>query len=283
MKPKLRLIASMLIFGSIGLFVRTIDLPSSIVALIRGVIGTLILVAAGFFMKKKPSLRAVKKNLVLLVLSGTAIGLNWIFLFEAYRYTTIAVATLCYYLAPVFVVIISPFILKEKLTPVRLGCILASLAGMVLVADVFGGGSGANQALGVGFGLLAALFYASIVIMNKFLKNISAVELTAAQLFVASVVLLPYVLLTETAGGLKVGPERLICLLIVGVVHTGIGYLMYFSSVKELKGQTVAIFSYIDPVTAILLSSVLMNERMNVWQTAGALLILGSTLAGEIL
>lgn len=282
MKPKLKLITAMLIFGSIGLFVRFIDLPAAVVALIRGAAGTLCLAGAGILMKNRISFRAIRKNLLLLIVSGTAIGLNWIFLFEAYRYTTIAAATLCYYLAPVFVVIVSPILLKEKLSPARFACIAAALGGMVLVADLSGGGSGSNQELGIGFGLLAALFYASIVIMNKFLKDISAIELTMAQLFTASAVLLPYVLITEEIGALaSVGPGRLICLLIVGTVHTGLGYLLYFSSVRELKGQTVALFSYIDPVTAIVLSSVLLNEKMNGLQAAGAALILGATLAGE--
>ena len=283
MKAKLKNITAMLIFGSIGLFVKSIHLSSSEIALARGVIGTIILLAAGFILKHRISGQAVRRNLWLLAASGAAIGVNWICLFEAYKYTTIATATLCYYLAPVFVVAASPVLLKEKLTAGKVFSILLSLSGMVLVA-VVSGASGQNpgNVTGIIFGISAAVMYASVILINKFLKGITAMESTTAQLGIASIVLLPYVLLTEDLSGLSAGAGSLWMLLIVGVVHTGFGYLIYFSSVSELKGQTVALFSYIDPITAILLSALLLHEEMKPLQMLGAVMILGATLFGEL-
>ena len=283
MKAKVKLIAAMFIFGSIGIFVRTIGLSSGILAVVRGSIGTVFLLIAGLAMGKKLSLPAIRKNLKFLVFSGAAIGANWICLFEAYRYTTIAVATLCYYLAPVFVIMVSPFFLKEKLTAVKAGCVAVSLFGMTLVADILGSGQGAAGGWkGIAFGVTAALLYASVVIMNKFLKEIEAVDMTVSQLGVASVVVLAYVLYTEDGTGITFGVSTLFLLLYLGIVNTGIAYLLYFSSLKDLSGQTAALFSYIDPVTAILLSALLFHENMSTEQMIGAVLILGSTLVSEL-
>lgn len=284
MNAKVKLVIAMLIFGSIGIFVRTIDMPSGILALVRGSIGTVFLWLAGIAMKRKISSKAIKKNFKLLMFSGVAIGANWICLFEAYRYTTISVATLCYYLSPVFVILVSPIFLKEKLTAVKGGCVMLSLLGMMLVVDVFNGGYGNGSGIkGVAFGIMAALLYASVVIMNKFLKEIEPIDMTVSQLGIASVVLLPYILLTGSGSKVTINGSTLLLLLLLGIVNTGIAYLLYFSSLKDLSGQTAALFSYIDPVTAILLSALLFQEKMSVPQVLGAVLILGSTVVSELI
>lgn len=284
MNAKVKLVIAMLIFGSIGIFVRTIDMPSGILALVRGSIGTVFLWLAGIAMKRKISSKAIKKNFKLLMLSGVAIGANWICLFEAYRYTTISVATLCYYLSPVFVILVSPIFLKEKLTAVKGGCVMLSLLGMMLVVDVFNGGYENGSGIkGVAFGIMAALLYASVVIMNKFLKEIEPIDMTVSQLGIASVVLLPYILLTGSGSKVTINGSTLLLLLLLGIVNTGIAYLLYFSSLKDLSGQTAALFSYIDPVTAILLSALLFQEKMSVPQVLGAVLILGSTVVSELI
>lgn len=282
MKAKGNLIMAMLVFGSVGLFVRHISFTSSQIALIRGVVGAEILILAVLFQKKRIDFQAIRKNGLVLILSGAAIGFNWICLFEAYRYTTIATATLCYYFAPVFLLLISPFLFREKLTLMKGICILASMAGMFLVADVTSYAMGSGQLKGVGFGLLAALLYAGVMVCNKFLKQISSIDSTISQLFIASVVLVPYVILTGDMYIPKMNTASVACVLIVGVVHTGICYLMYFSSIQKLKGQTVAIYSYIDPVTAILLSAIVLKEQMKPLQVAGAVLILGATFLSEV-
>ncbi len=138
MNAKLKLIVSMLIFGSMGIFVRNIALPSGVIALVRGGVGVLFLLLICALTRTPVSLKAIKRNLPLLLCSGAALGANWIFLFEAYRHTTIAVATLSYYFAPVLITMASPFLFKEKLTGKKLACMMASLIGMALVSGVMG-------------------------------------------------------------------------------------------------------------------------------------------------
>ena len=277
-----KLILAMTIFGTIGIFVRYIPLPSSVIACVRGFVGVAFLLLVTFIKKSKISFKDIKRNLLLLVISGAFIGINWILLFEAYRYTTVATATLCYYMAPIFVTIASPFILKEKLTPKKGLCVLTALIGMVFVSGIIGSGSLQINVPGIMCGLGAAFFYACVILLNKHLKEISSYDMTMTQLFVAAVVILPYTLLTAEFSVANLDVKALVCLLIVGVIHTGFAYMIYFSSISSLKAQTVAIFSYIDPVIAIILSALFLKEEMGIFGLIGAVLILGSTLLSEI-
>ena len=280
---KFHIILSMLIFGTIGIFVRHVPLPSSVTALARGVIGTLCLLICSRFRKTPVSREAIRRNLKILILSGVAIGFNWILLFEAYRSTTVATATLCYYLAPVFVIIASPFLFKEALTPRKLCCVIAALTGMVFVSGVLETDlSGSGEFLDILFGVGAAILYASVVLMNKKLTDIPGFDRTIVQLAAAAVSLLPYVLVTERNTAMTWAPLTIALLLIVGIVHTGFAYTLYFGSIKELPAQTSALFSYIDPVSAIILSAVFLGESLTVSSMIGAVLVLGSTLLSEL-
>ena len=210
-------------------------------------------------------------------------GFNWILLFEAYRYTTVAVATLCYYFSAIFVIVASPLLLKERLTPVKAGCAAVALFGMVLVSGVTESASGAFSPMGVALGLGAAVLYASVVLLNKRLSGISSFDTTISQLGVAAMVLLPYVLFTENLPTLSVSPFGLAMLLTVAVVHTGAAYAMYFSSLQQLKAQTVALFSYLDPIVALILSVFVLREPMTLAAATGAVLVLGAMIASEFL
>lgn len=282
MNAKLRNITAMLIFGTIGLFVKNIELSSSEIALTRGFIGGVTLILATIFLKKKISFEAIKNNLYLLIFSGLAVGLNWIFLFQGYKYTSISNATLSYYFAPVFVTILAPFILKEKLTLSKFLCVLMALVGMFCIVGV-DGINGGSDLIGIAYGLLAAGFYASVILMNKFLKEIDSIEITVIQLISATITLLPYVLYVEGLGILSVSSVSMPYILILGIVHTGIAYLLYFSSLQGLKGQTIAVLSYIDPVFAIIISAVILKEQLGVLQIIGGVLILGSSFLSEFL
>lgn len=282
MNAKLRNITAMLIFGTIGLFVKNIELSSSEIALTRGFIGGVTLILATIFFKKEISFEAIKNNLYLLIFSGLAVGLNWIFLFQGYKYTSISNATLSYYFAPVFVTILAPFVLKEKLTLSKFLCVLMALVGMFCIVGVdrINGGS---DLIGIFYGLLAAGFYASVILMNKFLKGIDSIEITVVQLISATITLLPYVLYVEGLGILSVSSASIPYILILGIVHTGIAYLLYFSSLQGLKGQTIAVLSYIDPVFAIIISAVILKEQLGFLQIIGGVLILGSSFLSEFL
>ena len=280
---KMSLAGAMVVFGTIGLFVRNIAMPSSVIAFIRGAVGTAFLVIFCLLTGKKFSFDKVKEKLLILCLSGAAIGINWIFLFEAYRYTTVATATLCYYMAPVFVIVMSSVIYKEKLTVKQICCTLAALAGMVFVSGVAETGIGnITEMKGVILGVLAAVFYSSVVQMNKSLGSVPAYDKTIVQLFGAAAVILPYCLATVKVSDIGFDKKSVIMLAIVSIVHTGIAYTAYFGSMKNLQSQTIAIMSYIDPIVAIALSAVVLKEKMSVLSIVGAAMILSATLLSEI-
>lgn len=283
MKGKIKFIITMMIFGSIGPFVKQIDLTSSEIAFLRGIIGSLFLLIASFLVREKPTWKLLKANSILLILSGAAIGLNWIFLFESYRYTTISNATLSYYFAPVFVMALAPFVLKEKLTVVKAASIVLAMTGLFLIVNTGDGGSGGSyqHAIGISYGLLAAALYASVIIMNKFIKNLSGFETTLVQLMVAAVVLLPYVYWKDHMNLSGLNAKSILFIFILGIVHTGFAYLLYFTSLKEIKAQTIAILSYMDPISAVLIAAVFLNESMTFIQIIGGILILGSTFLSE--
>lgn len=275
------MIVSMLIFGTIGLFVNGINLPSSFIAFARAFIGSVFIGVFMLVTRHKFNTEAVKKNLKILIPSGIAMGFNWITLFESYRYTGVAVGTLCYYMAPVIMVLMSPIILKEKLTVTKCLTSLAAIIGAVLISGVVSGG--VRSPKGIILGLSAAVLYASVVLMNKFVKDLSPVETTLIQLISAAVVMVPYVLATEKVSEFVFDRKSVILIFFVGIIHTGIVYMLYFSSVAKVSTQTTAVFSYIDPVTAIILSALVLHESLSGFQIAGTVLILGATLLNELL
>ena len=281
MNATFKLTLSMVIFGTIGIFRRYIPLPSSLVAMTRGLIGMLFLLLVMVLRKRGMNRAAVRRKFAMLCLSGAAIGVNWILLFEAYNYTSVATATLCYYLAPMFVILASPLVLREKLTLRKLACVSAALLGMVFVSGVLEASGGAGLK-GVLLGLGAAVLYASVVLMNKQLGDVPAYDRTIVQLGSSAAVLLPYVLLVEEVSIEAFTPGVIALLLVVGIVHTGIAYALYFGSLMQLKAQTAAILSYIDPVVAVLLSALVLRENMSLLSGLGAILVLGAAVVSEL-
>ena len=280
--PRLLLSLSMAVFGTIGLFKRSISVSPGELSLYRAILAALLIGAFLLLTRQKIPFRSIKKEIPLLLLSGIAMGINWILLFEAYERTTVSLATLSYYFAPVIVTLVCPLLFRERMTPKQLICFGMSTLGLVLIV-VFGSTEGGSSHLfGILCGLGAACFYATVILLNKFIKNVAGIPRTFLQFLSAIVILVPYVALT---GGVTLGSldtRGWVCLLVVGLIHTGVTYCLYFSSLKELPGQTAAILSYIDPLVAILVSAIFLREGMNLWQALGGALILGFTLWNEL-
>ena len=279
---RLMLVISMAIFGTIGLFRRNIDISSGELAFYRA---ALAMVFIGLFLlvtKSRIPFAKIKRRIPLLIISGAAMAFNWILLFEAYNYTTVSAATLSYYFAPVLVTLLCPLLFKEKMTEKQWICFIMSTVGIVLITGLGTFPAGSNHFKGILFGLGAACLYATVILLNKFIKDVDGIHRTFMQFASAVAVLLPYVLLTDGINIGKLDGKGLLLLLIVGLVHTGITYCMYFTSLKELPGQKAAILSYIDPLVAVVCSVVILHEEMTVSQIIGGALILGFTLWNEI-
>ena len=275
----LMLISAMVIFGTVGVVRRMIPLDSAVIASVRGVMGAAFLIPVMLLLRKRPDWRVLRSALPWLILTGMLIGLNWVLLFEAYHYTTVAIATLCYYMQPVIVMLVSPVLLHEKLTRRKLICTAVALIGMGLVTGLpSGSGASPESWKGILLGLGAAVLYAGVIILNKRITGVGAYEKTIAQLATAGLVLLPYLAVTGKLTGITVPEHAVLPLLIIGLVHTGVAYVLYFSAVESLPGQTAAIFGYLDPIVAVLLSATFLGERMTPIGILGTLLVLGAMI-----
>ena len=275
-RSRLFIALSMAIFGTIGLFVRNIPLPSAEIALYRALLAILAIGAYLLVTGQKLELSGMRRELILLIISGIAMGFNWILLFEAYKYTTVSVATLSYYAAPIIITLVSTILFREEMTKRKLLCFVMSTLGILLITISGGGMSGK------GTDHIAAVLYATVVLLNKFIRKVGGIQRTFLQFVAAAATLLPYVLLT---GGMHLGDLNgmgLGLLLIVGLVHTGVAYCLYFSSLQHVPGQEAAVLSYIDPLVAVILSVSVLREPMSALQVIGGAMILGFTLLNEL-
>ncbi len=278
---RLKFIGAMGIFGTVGIFVSFIPLPSATIAFCRSVLGFIFLVLLLGAKRQMPDWKGIGSSLWVLLLSGAALGGNWILLFEAYRFpgSSVATATICYYLAPLFVVLASP-LLGEKLSPKKLLCVAVALIGMVPVSGVLR--RGAVNLGGVALGVGAAVLYACVMLLNKKYTGVGAHDKTLVQLFASAGVIFPYLLFTGGLDFPAMEPLSWVLLAVVGIVHTGLAYFLYFGAVGRLKAQTVAILSYLDPVLSIILSALILREHIDIFTLVGAVMILGSAMFSEL-
>ena len=277
---RLKYVTAVVLYGTIGVCLRYVSLPSEIAALCRGVIGSLFLLAFSALRKQMPQRGAIRANRFWLILSGVCLGLNWIFLFAAYTHTTVAIASLCNYMAPLIVILVAPLLLREPMEKKKLPCVAAALVGILLVSGVFGGEKG--EPVGVAFGLAAAAGFVCIVLCNRKLRGITATDRAIVQLAVSAVTILPYAIVKNRGAALTVDTRSVLVILLLGVVHTGVAYRLYFSGMAKLPVQTVAVLGYLEPVVSVLCSALLLHEPMSAAGWVGAVLIIGSAVVSEI-
>ena len=268
---------SMLIFGTNGVLVAHISISASQIVLLRTLLGgtvltALVLLRGGF------DRTAVRAEIVPLLFGGAALGANWVALFEAFRMLNVSLATLIYYVGPMLILLLSPVLFHEKLTGVKIAALVLVAVGLVCISGsiAFGGLS----VSGLVVAIFSALFYASLIYFNKRIVRTGGMQTAAIELDVAFVVVLLYVLLTS---GLPHPPRSdLPYLAVIGLINTGLAYVLYFTGLQKLSGQSVALISYVDPVSTLLLSALLLHEALTPLQLLGAVLIIGGALFGEM-
>lgn len=279
---RLMFVSAMAIFGTMAPFVRRIGVSSAELSLYRALLAACLIGVFLLATGRKLPVKTLKKELLLLMCSGGCMAVNWILLFEAYKYTTVAIATLSYYFAPVLVTAASAFLFREKLTKKNILCFAMSTAGIAIITGSSGLGGGSNNSLGILFGLGAAVLYAGCILLNKAIKGVGGIERTFLQFLAAIAVMIPYVALTGGVTVEKLDMTGWVCLLVIGLVHTGITYCLYFTAVEHIPGQAVAILSYIDPLVAVIIGVLILSEPLTGAQLIGGAMILGFTLWNEL-
>ncbi len=277
---RLMLILSVLAFGTVGLFVRQISLPSQKIALYRASIAFLVLFAFLLFTGRIKLLYEHRLQVPKFLLTGAVMAFNWILLFEAYRYTSIALATLAYYLAPTLMILFGVLFLRERLSFFQTLCFVLSTLGLVLMLGVSWGSE--NDFKGILLGLSSAVLYASVVTINRGAKEVDGILRAFVQFFGVILVMTPFIALRGGFHLHLLNSPGLLSLLVLGVFHTGLCYCLYFISIVHLKGQQVAILSYLDPLTAVLLSTLFLGESISPMQLLGGFLMLVFSLLNEV-
>lgn len=271
----------MIIFGAVGLFAKWIDLSSGEIALCLSFIGALFLLVVIAWSRQKISWHSVKRNAAALLMASMALSCNWIFLFQAYKETTIANAALSYYFAPVLIIMLSPVVLNEKLSIKKVICIGTALAGLWLIVQNAAAETTGRHLLGIGYGLIAGGFYAGLTLVNKLIRNLDGLAKTLLQFGLSVVILFPYVLFAEGFHLVSVTGSTVMLILVLGILHGGVGFGLFFSGMQGLSGQSIAVLSYIDPLTSLLISVLVIGENTTLQQVVGAALLLGSIWIGE--
>ena len=282
---RIQLAITMAIFGTVGLVRRNIPMDSLLLAGIRAFLGAASLYAVIRIKGRKLSVDRIRSRFWLIVLVGIIMGFNWVFLFESFNHTSVATATVCYYMEPVFLILASPFVFHERITLPKLVCVILSFIGMIFVSGVLNASfSGIAELKGVFFGLLAALFYALCVIWNKTITDVPVFDRTLIELLAAGSVLFP---LSSIHGDLaslsRMATAAWGWVMLLGLINTGVSYGVYFTVVEHLPLQTVAIYSFLDPVLAICFSYFLFHEPMGKAGLFGTIMIIGSTFISELL
>ena len=274
----LKYIFALLLFGSNGIVASLIHLSSYEIVLLRTLIGSILLIAIFFIAREKLTFYKYKTQSIFLAVSGIAMGTSWIFLYEAYDEIGVSLASLAYYCGPVIVMILSPFLFGEKLTKLKVCSFLVVLVGIFLVnGTAFENGV---SVWGLACGLLSAICYSLMVMFNKKAKDITGLENSMLQLFVAFLTVAIFVGIKQ-GYRMEIDTQSIIPILVLGLLNTGIGCYFYFSSIGKLPVQTVAICGYLEPLSAVLFSVIFLKETMLPIQIIGAVLIIGGAMLGE--
>lgn len=269
---------ALLLFGSNGFVASFISLSSYEIVLLRTLIGSLLLILVFFLTRNKLTFYKHKKSSLFLLLSGMAMGTSWMFLYEAYAQIGVSIASLCYYCGPVIVMALSPLLFREKLTAVKLMGFAAVLIGIFLVNGNAFDGSG--NPWGIFCGLMSAVMYTAMVICNKKAEQIKGLENATLQLFTSFLTVLVFIVIKQ-GFAIQLSADDILPTLILGLFNTGIGCYFYFSSIGNLPVQTVAIFGYIEPLSAVIFSVVFLHETLLPLQIIGAILIIGGAVVSE--
>ncbi|MFZ2314898.1 MAG: EamA family transporter [Gammaproteobacteria bacterium] len=261
----LGLILSMILWGTLGLFVLWSGMAAVDVAFYRCLIGALVM---GCWMIKSKEKIEIDKNFPVVALAGICLVLNWIFLFKSFQVSSITIGNMSYYLQPVILIILGIFFYNEKVSFKQWIFILLALCGVLLTMDLHQLNS-PNVVLGATFALFAALLYSFVTLLMKRV-NLSYFKVIFIQLSIGMLILLPFVHFQPLS------LVAIVCLVVIGTVHTLLAYFLYYGAIKKTDLTKVAILSYLDPIVAIASDILFFNRQLDVYQIIGIFLTFGA-------
>lgn len=281
-KMLLVMVCAQLIFGTTGVLTKLAALPASFICMSRGALGFAFLLLLYKLIGVKLDLEAIKRNIWLLVITGAFLAMHWILVYESYAYTKVATSMLCFYTAPIFVILAGPFVLGEKMTVKKILCVLAALLGLSFVSGFWSSGGGlGNELIGIGLSLCSAMLYAIEIFLCKKLKDISSYDVTIVNMLMVFIVSGLNVLFRVDLSDVQFSISSIVLVCVMGIMNTGAAYVLYFRALAKMQAHSVAMLSYISPVTAILWTALILKENLDIYDLVGAVLILGACFVNE--
>lgn len=271
-------ILSLLLFGLNGIIASYISLTSYEIVFLRTLMGSLFLIAIFILTGNKLSVGNNKLHLIYLVISGIAMGISWMFLYEAYQQIGVSIATLVYYSGPVIVMVLSPILFKERFTIYKIAGFLVVLCGIVFIN--IQAVSDGKTTWGLFCGLMSAITYSIMVIFNKKAKSITGLKNSTLQLTISFLTVGVFIGIRQ-GFIIHITQDDWIPILILGILNTGIGCYLYFSSIGDLPVQSVAILGYLEPLLAVGFSVLLLKEILQPIQILGAVLVISGAIFAE--
>lgn len=279
LKYRFPLCLSLVLFGTISLFSKNAGISSGYLSLCRAVIAIVTILVIKLLRRERLDFRKIGKDALWLLLSGAAMGFNWVLFFESFNYVAVSTATLCYYFAPILVTAACPFLFHEKLTVRQIVCFVMSTVGLVLLIGVAGE---RQNPVGICIALGSAVLYAVVITINKLIRSVTGIDRSLLQFAAAVIVLIPYVGAASGFSLSGLGTLNIVSILVIGIVYTGAAYCAYFSAIPNLPGQETMLLSYIDPLVAVIVSVAVLGEPITLLQLLGGALVIGFTIINEL-
>ncbi len=275
--PTLKMVGAMVLAGSIGIFVVESGEPALTVVFYRCLIGGAALLIYCLFAKRNGFNQLTWRTLLMMSLSGVTMAANWVLFFMAYSHASISMVTTVYHVYPFVLLFASAAIFSEKISRRSIGWAICAFLGVVFVAQ--GKGQGAEMSLvGLGLTMAAMICYAATLLITKHLADVPASLLSLVQLLVGAIVLLPLM----GAGGLGVDMGSWGLLLAIGVIHTGLLYVLLYDAVQSLETSRVVILSFLYPLTALIFDVAVYAVRPDTMQIIGLALITFAVLGEKL-
>lgn len=275
MTSKIIYILAMLIFSTLGLVSSYIPLSSIGICFLRSVFGLLFFIIYKLIKREKFDLLTLKKEWKIIIPEAIVMSLSWIFLFSAFKYN-VGSSTIIYYTAPIIVIIYSIIFEHEKNAIMKLSTVILTFVGLALMV-----GAGGLNNLSIIYSILSAICYSIFIILNKKI-TINPSDKNIINFIICLIVTLPFYIynkdyqinLTLSAG---------IAIIILGLINTGLSYLLYFTSLKNLNKAEISILSYIDPMFSFIYSMIILKEQQNIVSIIGVLIIFISLVSFSFL
>ncbi len=264
--------AAVFLFGVSGLLGRMISAPPLVIVFGRTMLAALAL-GVFIFWRRQARTEWSAVRVVFVVVSGVVLAAHWWTFFQAIQVSTVALALLTFSSFPLFVTFLEPVFFRERLKGPELAAALAVTAGLVLVVPNFDLATRMTQ--GAAWGTLSGFTFAILAVLNrKFAPQMRPAVIAAGQNSVATLVLLPLVVLSSPT----LSARDAILILLLGLFCTALAHGLFIQGLARVKAQTASVIAALEPVYGILLALVLLKEVPSTRMIAGGVIILGATV-----